>query len=46
MNSEILIFTGGILTVVWGVAHFFPARNVVKGFGEIPEENKNIITIH
>ena len=45
MNSVILIYTGALLTVVWGVSHLFPTSNVVKGFGEISEDNKHIITM-
>ena len=45
MNSEILIFIGAVLTIFWGVAHLFPTGNVVKGFGDISEDNKHIITM-
>ena len=45
MNSDILFFIGATLTVVWGVAHLFPTRNVVKGFGDISQDNKHVITM-
>jgi hypothetical protein len=30
---------------LWGIAHLFPTKNVVAGFGDISEDNKNIITM-
>lgn len=45
MNGEVLSYIGAALTIMWGVAHLFPTRNVVKGFGEISEDNKHIITM-
>ena len=30
---------------LWGVAHLFPTRSIVRGFGEISVDNKNIITM-
>jgi len=43
MGSEFLLFTSAALTIFWGVAHLFPTGNVVRGFGEISENNKHII---
>lgn len=45
MISEVATYIGAALTIFWGVAHLFPTRNVVKGFGEISEDNKHIITM-
>jgi len=44
MNT-ILTVIGALLTVLWGVAHLFPTKNVVKGFGDISKDNKHIITM-
>ena len=41
----ILLYLGSGLTVIWGVAHLFPTKSVVKGFGEITIDNKRIITM-
>ena len=30
---------------LWGIAHLFATRAVVKGFGEISKDNKKIITM-
>jgi len=45
MMNYILIYLGSVITLVWGVAHLFPTKSVVKGFGPISEDNKNIITM-
>jgi hypothetical protein len=31
--------------MIWGVAHLFPTKSVVDGFGEITIDNKRIITM-
>ena len=41
----ILLYLGSGLTVIWGVAHLFPTKSVVKGFGEITIDNKRIIAM-
>ena len=43
MSSVILIYVGAVMTIIWGVGHLFPTKNVVKGFGDISEDNKNIL---
>ena len=45
MLNQILFYTGSVITIGWGVAHLFPTKSVVKGFGEISADNKNIITM-
>jgi len=45
MANIILILIGAILTMVWGITHLFPTKNVVKDFGEISQDNKYIITM-
>ena len=45
MTSLILIIAGAAITIIWGVAHLFPTKSVVKGFGDITADNKNIITM-
>ena len=41
--SQILLYSGAILTGIWGISHLIPTKNVVAGFGEISEDNRNII---
>jgi hypothetical protein len=43
MTNQVFLYVGAAITLIWGVAHLFPTRSVVKGFGEISEDNKNII---
>jgi len=31
--------------MLWGIAHIAPTRSVVKGFGELSEDNRRIITM-
>ncbi len=45
MTGFILIIIGAAITIIWGVAHLFPTKSVVKGFGDITTDNKNIITM-
>lgn len=44
MNA-ILVYLGGALTMLWGIAHLIPTKGTVEGFGEISEDNRNIITM-
>ena len=44
MNTLFLII-GAVLTVIWGVAHIFPTRGVVRNFGDISIDNKRILAM-
>ena len=39
----ILLLTGSITLILWGTAHLFPTKSVIKGFGDISIDNKNIL---
>lgn len=43
--GDTLLFIASFFTFGWGVAHLFPTKNVVKDFGDISTDNKNIITM-
>jgi len=45
MPNQILLYIGGALPFLWGISHLFPTTSVVKGFGNISADNKNIITM-
>ena len=45
MPNQILLYIGGALPFLWGISHLFPTASVVKGFGNISADNKNIITM-
>ena len=43
--SSLFLYLGAALVSVWGIAHLVPTRNVVAGFGDISEDNRNIIAM-
>lgn len=45
MNGNSLLYLASVLLVLWGIAHLFPTRNVVKGFGDISLDNQRVITM-
>ncbi len=45
MTNQILLYLGAFLTGLWGVTHLFPTKGVIEGFGDISEDNRNIITM-
>jgi len=36
---------GSAMPFLWGVAHLFPTRSVIRGFGEISADNRHIIAM-
>lgn len=45
MINQILAYIGAAFVTLWGIAHLFPTRGVVAGFGDISEDNRRIITM-
>jgi uncharacterized membrane protein SirB2 len=45
MTDQVLLYIGVALTLLWGIAHLFPTKSVVQGFGEISVDNRRIITM-
>ena len=45
MINQVFLYLGSIILFFWGVAHLFPTKSVVKGFGDITADNKRIITM-
>jgi hypothetical protein len=45
MVHTIFLLAGAGLTTLWGIAHLFPTRSVVEGFGNISADNKRIIAM-
>ena len=43
MLNLVLLLIGSISVIIWGIAHLFPTKSVVKGFGSISDDNKNIL---
>ncbi len=42
---DTLLYVGGIMSLLWGIVHLFPTKNVISDFGEITEDNKRIIAM-
>jgi hypothetical protein len=42
---ELLLDTGGALTILWGTAHLYPTKKVVRGFGNISRDNRLVLTM-
>lgn len=45
MTNQILAYVGAAFVAFWGIAHLFPTKGTVAGFGDITEDNRNIITM-
>ena len=45
MLNSILVLIGTVIVAFWGIAHLFPTKGVVRGFGDISQDNKRIITM-
>ena len=45
MLNQVLLYSGSVFISFWGIAHLFPTRSVVSGFGKISVDNKRIITM-
>ena len=43
MINSILLLTGSITVIIWGIAHILPAISVIMGFGDISADNKKIL---
>ena len=41
----ILLYLGSSLTILWGISHLIPTKNVVNDFGDISKDNRHIITM-
>jgi hypothetical protein len=44
MNT-ILLYISSFFLAFWGIAHLFPTKNVIKGFGDISADNKKIMAM-
>lgn len=43
--SEALAYVAAGIVFLWGVSHIMPTKAVVAGFGDISEDNRQIITM-
>ena len=45
MMRQPLLYLGAALPLFWGIAHLFPTKDVINGFGDISADNRRIITM-
>ena len=45
MLNQVLLYASSAFIAFWGIAHLFPTRSVVAGFGDISIDNQRIITM-
>ena len=45
MSAQIPLLIGAALAAIWGIAHLFPTKSVVDGFGDISADNRHIIAM-
>lgn len=45
LMRESLLYLGGALTILWGMAHLYPTKKVVHSFGRITRDNQLILTM-
>jgi hypothetical protein len=45
MTDQSLRYIGATLTLLWGIAHLFATKSVVRAFGDISIDNRHIITM-
>lgn len=45
MSNQVLLIIGATLPMIWGIAHLFPIKGVIKEFGNISDDNRKILTM-
>ena len=45
MANQLLLYIASLFLLFWGIAHLFPTRSVVRGFGDISVDNKRIVAM-
>ena len=45
MSGVVLSYAGAASVLIWGVAHLFPTRGVVRSFGDISRENRLVLSM-
>lgn len=45
MAGDILMYIGGSIITLWGIAHIAPTKAVVADFGNVSQDNRRIITM-
>jgi hypothetical protein len=45
MTLSILLYTGSLMSIVWGAAHIIATKSIVREFRKLSEDNRRIITM-
>lgn len=45
MANQTLLYLGAAFVAIWGIAHLFPTKSVIRGFGDISIDNRRIIAM-
>lgn len=43
MLPMVFLYAGSIVIALWGVAHIIPVKNVMRGFGDLSQDNRLIV---
>lgn len=43
--NELLLYAASAIIAIWGISHIMATGGVVRGFGDISADNRNIITM-
>jgi len=43
--ASVLLYTGSVAIIVWGIAHIIPTKSVISGFGAVSQDNLRIISM-
>ena len=43
--NPVLLYIAAAITCVWGIAHLFATKGVVRGFGDLSADNRRIIAM-
>ena len=38
--NDLLLYIGGAVTIIWGIAHMYPTRKIVQSFEPITPDNR------
>ena len=44
-SARVLLFLGASLITLWGIAHLFPTKRIVAGFGSLTADNRRVLTM-
>lgn len=42
-RSQVLLYIGSSLISLWGVAHLFPTKKIIDGFGSLTQDNRYVL---